>query len=569
MHRPQAIFLILALTAGLYGCKLTVTSPRHGHVESTSGAFTCTATEPCVIDIEDTSFEESFVAVPDEGFQFVKWRKAPSFFCGDLSGECRISTGALAGNPDLEAWLELDIEIFLEPVFASVHASAQHTIMPEGGTYEFLTGAVIEVPAGAVDEPTPVTVTEVPESEVEPILSFHTGAVTGKRFLGGISVTPDVEFNEPVFVTLPITALEPYENLMHVEIEREEGKYWFEKTNIDYLPETQQVRTEVTHFSTIGEAAMEGLDGETLHLLCTDPDLNNNAICEAMDKLQPAACLLKRKDRPPGTDCCREGAFTARSEALDFISSRGSKTCEMLSSLIEITYHECRLPDGSIPTELDDICELSVNCPQEVVLGAEVTITPPQTACFAKGDTLALEATVVDGNGNELPSTGVQWRSADDGIATVNPDGVLTAKKAGDAIVEAKYRHFCKDFADNTGISIMDLSGTWSVVETADERNCDEGINTYRATINITQSGSAVSIAVPGLSISGTRAGCSMQLSGGGAEDQGRTFGSGRATIDPSGNSIQASGSWTWTGIDPATGRRESCTGNSTYTVTR
>ena len=243
----------------------------------------------------------------------------------------------------------------------------------------------------------------------------------------------------------------------------------------------------------------------------------------------------------------------------------------MLSDLVEITYQECELPDGSVPTEASELCEMSVNCPQDEFLGAEVTIVSPEAACFLKGDQLPLQANVVDGDGNDLPALAVQWRSADSGVATISPEGVVTARGAGQAILEARYPRFCKDFADTAQVSIKDLSGPWSVIETADERDCDEGVNTYQATVNIAQAGNQITVSGPaGLNISGNRTQpCSMSLSGSVQEDDGRSFGNGTATIIPGGNAIEASGSWTWRGVDPDTGEQISCSGTSVFSLSR
>ena len=74
----------------------------------------------CRIDVVDTTFDDSFVAVPDEGYYFVEWQRRQRGFCGGSSKSCDLSTEKFAGNPDLLAFLESDDEVFfLEPVFAA------------------------------------------------------------------------------------------------------------------------------------------------------------------------------------------------------------------------------------------------------------------------------------------------------------------------------------------------------------------------------------------------------------------------------------------------------------------
>lgn len=568
--RHWRILALILLSGCFTACKLTITVPEGGLVESESGTWICRASETCTIDIADVFFDETFVAVPDDGYTFTQWRAERGYFCGGTSTPCRLFTTLFAGNALLESLLDADIDFYIQPMFSGAGASVSHTITTTGGSFEFSNGIVLDIPAGAVDSDITLTVTDLASDVADSVLSFHTRAVTGKRYIGGFSVSQDVEFNVPITASFLVSGLQPYEYPVQIEIVREEDKYWIEPTALDYQPDTGELSMEVRHFSDVGAAAMQGLDGETLDIICTDPDLFNNEICEALDTLQPAACFLKPEDRPPGTDCCREGLISVRSQALDFLQSRSSEICEMLSSLVEVTYHECELPDGSVPTEVNDLCEMSVNCPQDEFLGAEVSIDASTPACFLKGDQLALQASVIDGDGNELPSVGVQWRSASSAVASVSPTGLVTAQGAGQAIVEASYRRFCKDFAATTTIPVGDLNGSWSATEIADERGCEEGINTYQATVTIAQTGNQVQISGPaGLNISGTRNGCGMQLSGSVQEDEGRSFGSGSATINATGNSITASGNWTWQGTDPDTGEMLSCSGTSQFTLTR
>ncbi len=57
------------------------------------------------------------MAVPEEGYQFQGWRRAPSFLCGGRTGPCPISTQAFFGNPGSLALLRSDTSFMLEPLF--------------------------------------------------------------------------------------------------------------------------------------------------------------------------------------------------------------------------------------------------------------------------------------------------------------------------------------------------------------------------------------------------------------------------------------------------------------------
>jgi hypothetical protein len=564
-------FMVVVLC--LAGCKIVISVPNHGLVQSQSGAWVCHSGDSCTIDVVDALFDETFEAIPESGYQFSHWRKDRGYFCGGTSNPCRILTTLFAGNEALEALLAADLTFYLEPVFHSNSASSQHTIATEGGTYEFVNGVVLDVPPGALDQPVTIDVSDLPEADVSAILESQTGAVSEKRYLGGFSVNPDVDFKKPVTATFSVEAPLSYETLMQIEVERSDQKYWFEKTALEYRPDKGEVVIEVSHFSDVGTAAVDNIDPGTLDDLCTDPRFNSSlSICEDLDPLQPKECLLKPADRPAGTECCREGRITVRSEAIDFVSNRASEFCQMVSDSVDVTFHDCPLPDGGVPTESSDICELSAHCPQDEFLGAEVQLTPPgdSAACFSAGEKLNLEVAVTDGDGNSLNNTAVQWRSADSGVAIVSPAGQLAAVGNGTALVEASYRQSCKDFSDTVAVPVIDLNGTWKGIETADETDCGEGVNTYFQTVTIQQSGNQILIFWPeALNVSGTKSNCNVTGMGGEREDGGISLGSGQMQIAADGSSIQGSGSWTWRGTDPDTGQQISCSGTSQYLLTR
>jgi hypothetical protein len=110
--------LSLLLVGLIAGCKLTVHSPRSGHVVTESGTFNCPAGQTCSLDITDIFFDETFVAVSDfADYKFVGWRARNAYFCGGSLKPCRLFTAGFEGNDDLLALLESDWEFFLEPVF--------------------------------------------------------------------------------------------------------------------------------------------------------------------------------------------------------------------------------------------------------------------------------------------------------------------------------------------------------------------------------------------------------------------------------------------------------------------
>ncbi len=126
-----------------------------------------------------------------------------------------------------------------------------------------------------------------------------------------------------------------------------------------------------------------------------------------------------------------------------------------------------------------------------------------------------------------------------------------------------------------TGIDVPfpveSLAGVWSVTEIADETDCGEGINTYTYTLDITQSGSRITGTLPFFGrVTGRISGCTV--TGFGIErldDFGDTYGEGELTISQDGNTMTGHADWVWVAIDPDPGEIDTCSGSSTFTLTR
>ncbi|MEM6581081.1 MAG: imelysin family protein [Pseudomonadota bacterium] len=117
----------LAASLFLVGCKVVVKVPDGGSVTSASGDFDCASGEECSIDVTNFDFEETFTAVPEEGFEFIGW--STTGFCATSTAPCRLTTVGLDGvNDDLTElvtqFLESDSEeFFVEPLFSPFEAT--------------------------------------------------------------------------------------------------------------------------------------------------------------------------------------------------------------------------------------------------------------------------------------------------------------------------------------------------------------------------------------------------------------------------------------------------------------
>ena len=113
------------------------------------------------------------------------------------------------------------------------------------------------------------------------------------------------------------------------------------------------------------------------------------------------------------------------------------------------------------------------------------------------------------------------------------------------------------------------LSGLWSGTEIADERNCEEGVNTYNGVAMLTQTGASVVASWAGGFGSMIKSKCQISGFGGENEDLGFTYADGSGTIWGSGDLMIINAGWTWKGVDPDTGQPDSCSGISTISMER
>jgi len=92
-------FILAVALILVSGCKLAVIVVDGGEVQSTFSG-TCLAGTVCMHELVDTSYAESFTAVPDPGWAFVKWNAGGDFFCKDsTNATCVVSnvgTGSIA-----------------------------------------------------------------------------------------------------------------------------------------------------------------------------------------------------------------------------------------------------------------------------------------------------------------------------------------------------------------------------------------------------------------------------------------------------------------------------------------
>jgi hypothetical protein len=88
-----------------------------GEVQSI-GSGTCLEGTICVHQVNDTNYTETFTAVPDSGWAFVKWNSGGGFFCQNSTDPICVVLGVDAGgDAAIEAIIASDKAFYIMPVF--------------------------------------------------------------------------------------------------------------------------------------------------------------------------------------------------------------------------------------------------------------------------------------------------------------------------------------------------------------------------------------------------------------------------------------------------------------------
>ena len=98
-----------------------------------------------------------------------------------------------------------------------------------------------------------------------------------------------------------------------------------------------------------------------------------------------------------------------------------------------------------------------VRASAEVTVSVEavaLSVSPSAHTMFSVGDTLRLEAEVLDAQGNAIPGISVTWASENSGIATVDMAGLVTSVRTGSTNIYAE----AGALADSAAISVAQLA---------------------------------------------------------------------------------------------------------------
>ncbi|CAA0118197.1 Uncharacterised protein [Halioglobus japonicus] len=118
MNANIRILLVIGIVSLLAGCKLATIVTTGGDVFSLSDIHNCYGGKVCEIEVTDTTFSESFTAIPRAGYAFSHWAKGDFFLCANSTEPtCTVSNVNMAGNTPAEAVIASDKMYYIMPVF--------------------------------------------------------------------------------------------------------------------------------------------------------------------------------------------------------------------------------------------------------------------------------------------------------------------------------------------------------------------------------------------------------------------------------------------------------------------
>ena len=123
-----ATVVLLSLTSG---CKLAVMVGTGGSVASLSSG-SCDSGGVCVHEVTNTSYSETFTALAEPGWHFVKWNEGGNFLCENAtSPTCVVSNTFLAGNTVVESIVDSNAAYYIQPIFSNEPTDDDIMTLPE------------------------------------------------------------------------------------------------------------------------------------------------------------------------------------------------------------------------------------------------------------------------------------------------------------------------------------------------------------------------------------------------------------------------------------------------------
>ena len=114
---PGRAVAVAVLSILLSACRIEIAVPDGGEVITGSGDYNCAEQAACTVQVADTNFNETFVATPSAGYQFIGWKTGFKRLCGGSLAPCTIDTSWFASYDNMMDLLASDSAAYLEADF--------------------------------------------------------------------------------------------------------------------------------------------------------------------------------------------------------------------------------------------------------------------------------------------------------------------------------------------------------------------------------------------------------------------------------------------------------------------
>jgi hypothetical protein len=255
----------------------------------------------------------------------------------------------------------------------------------EGGTYETPEGIILEVPAGAVSEPTGVYITTLDKASTQTPLNEN--GLLSRELIAGVALTTEVNpLQKSIWVTLPINYSPVFTSIpLHYVYDEEMDSYYPAYTDLTLSPAEGTVAFSVNEFGTHVVVLVEQIDVPSARFA------QKGVECE--------------------TDPCRCGLVDVLEEAKDNYYS--TTDCQISSIQGSAFYHECGV-NGV--TESWEFSEHTKGCVPRMKLTPERTV-------IEVGEKTSIQTLITYG---EDPVSDIGVTMTPSGFVTLSPTTATT-----------------------------------------------------------------------------------------------------------------------------------------------
>jgi len=249
-----------------------------------------------------------------------------------------------------------------------IPAFVEKTITPEGETVEFSNGVTMEVPPGAVSGELTLKIRLIDSSEAEQSLLNEPIPM---KYMGGIVVeTEAVVFNEPIKVSIPVTAFGADELPILVSFDPENGSIP-ESTNIVYDPVSSSANISIDRFGDTAKEPDLRFLGPLAKVLRKENELMSEQ--KRLVVIAWANEMSKRECSDEATKC-RCGRIKVVCDFDEFAGE--SNSCTAVAETGSITFLDCE----EQPVEKWSMEDRSVGCDKDSIPPSIVSHFPADNA---------------------------------------------------------------------------------------------------------------------------------------------------------------------------------------------